>query len=42
MSEPPAPERIAVAFSPDARADIRGISREMAMGILDCLDRYLK
>jgi mRNA-degrading endonuclease RelE of RelBE toxin-antitoxin system len=34
-------ERVTVVFSADARADIRRISRETAMGVLDCMDRYL-
>lgn len=41
MTEPPAPERIAVLWSPEARADLRAIDREVAMQILQCLDRYL-
>ena len=41
MTEPPAPERIAVLWSPEARADLRAIDREVAMQILHCLDRYL-
>lgn len=41
MTEPPAPERIAVLWSPEARADLRAIAREPAMQILYCLDRYL-
>lgn len=41
MTEPPAPERIAVLWSPEARADLRIIAREPAMQILYCLDRYL-
>jgi mRNA-degrading endonuclease RelE of RelBE toxin-antitoxin system len=40
-SEPPAPERIAVRWSPEARADLRAIDREPAMQILYCLDHYL-
>ena len=38
MSEP---ERIAVIWSPEARADLRAIDRETAMQILYCVDRYL-
>jgi hypothetical protein len=34
MTEPPAPERIAVIWSPEARADLRAIDRETAMQIL--------
>lgn len=41
MSEEVAPERIAVIWSPDARADVRAIDRETAMQILYCIDRYL-
>ena len=41
MSEEPAPERIAVIWSPEARADLRAIERETAMQILHCVDRYL-
>ena len=41
MSEDPAPERIAVIWSPEARAHLRGIERTTAMEILHCLDRYL-
>jgi hypothetical protein len=41
VSEDAAPERIAVIWSPEARADVRAIERETAMQILHCLDRYL-
>jgi len=41
VSEEPAPERIAVIWSPEARADVRAIERETAMQILYCIDRYL-
>lgn len=41
MTEPPAPVRIAVLWSPEARADLRAIAREPAVQILSCLDRYL-
>ncbi|MGO9093661.1 MAG: type II toxin-antitoxin system RelE family toxin [Bryobacteraceae bacterium] len=41
MSEDAAPERIAVTWSPEARADLRAIERETAMQILHCIDRYL-
>ena len=41
MSEEPAPKRIAVIWSPEARADVRAIERETAMQILYCIDRYL-
>ena len=36
-----APERLAVIWSPEARADLRAIDRETALQILYCLDRYL-
>ena len=35
------PQRIAVVWSPEARADVRAIDRETALQILYCLDRYL-
>jgi mRNA-degrading endonuclease RelE of RelBE toxin-antitoxin system len=41
MTEPTAPERIGVIWSPEARADLRAIDRETAMQILHCVDRYL-
>jgi mRNA-degrading endonuclease RelE of RelBE toxin-antitoxin system len=41
VSEAAAPERIAVIWSPEARADLRAIEREAAMQILYCVDRYL-
>jgi len=41
MSEEAAPERIAVIWSPEARADLRAIEREAAMQILLSVDRYL-
>ena len=41
MTEPPAPERIALGWSPEARADLRAVDREIAMQILHCVDRYL-
>jgi mRNA-degrading endonuclease RelE of RelBE toxin-antitoxin system len=41
MTEPPAPQRIAVIWSPEARTDLRAIDCETAMQILHCLDRYL-
>ena len=34
-------ERIAVIWSPEARADLRSVERETALQILYCLDRYL-
>ena len=39
MSQPP--ERIAVVWSLEARADLRAIHRENALQILYCLDRFL-
>ena len=41
MSEEPAPERISVIWSSEARADLRAIERETALQILHCIDRYL-
>ncbi len=41
MSEEAAPERIAVIWSPEARADLRAIDRETSVQILYCVDRYL-
>lgn len=41
MSEEAAPERIAIVWSPEARADLRAIDRETALQILYCVDRYL-
>jgi mRNA-degrading endonuclease RelE of RelBE toxin-antitoxin system len=41
VSEEPAPQRLAVIWSPEARTDLRTIDRETAMQILYCLDRYL-
>ncbi len=41
MSEDAAPERIAVIWSPEARADLRAIERETAMQILHCIDHYM-
>ena len=40
MSEDAAPERIAVVWSPEARADVRAIERETAMQILHGINRY--
>lgn len=39
--EQPAPERIVVIWSPEARADLRAIDRDTALQILHCVDRYL-
>jgi len=41
MTEPPAPSRMTILWSPEARTDLRAIDREPAMQILYCLDRYL-
>lgn len=41
MSEEPAPERIAILWSPEARADLRAVERDTALQILYCIDRYL-
>ena len=41
MSKEAAPERTAVNWSPEARADLRAIDRETAILILHCIDRYL-
>jgi hypothetical protein len=41
VSQEAAPQRIAVIWSPEARADLRAIDRETAMRILHCVDRYL-
>jgi hypothetical protein len=41
MSEPEAPQRIGVFWSPEARAELRAIDRDTAMQILHCVDRYL-
>jgi mRNA-degrading endonuclease RelE of RelBE toxin-antitoxin system len=40
VSEESAPQRIAVVWSPEARAELRAIERETARQILSCLDRY--
>ena len=37
MTEPPTPQRIAVIWSPEARADLRATALE----ILRCVNRYL-
>jgi mRNA-degrading endonuclease RelE of RelBE toxin-antitoxin system len=41
VSDEAAPIRISVAWSPEARADLRAIDREIAKQILGCVDRYL-
>ncbi len=38
MSDEPAPERIAVIWSPEARADLRVIGRQTAIEVLHCID----
>ena len=38
MTEPTAPQRIGVVWSPEARTELRAIDRETAMQILNCLD----
>ncbi len=40
MSEEAAPQRIAIIWSPEARANLRAIDRETAVQILHCVDRY--
>ena len=42
MTEPSAPERIGVIWSPEARADLRAIDRDTALRLLKSLDRFLK
>lgn len=41
MTEPSAPERLSVLWSPEARVELRAIDRESALQILYCLNRYL-
>lgn len=41
MSEEPAPQRLLIAWSLEARADLRAIDRGSALDILHCIDRYL-
>jgi len=41
MSGDPAPPRIGIIWSPEARADLRAIDRDTALQILYCVDRYL-
>jgi len=41
VSDEPAPERIAVVWSPEARTDLRSIDRKTALEILHCIDHYL-
>lgn len=39
---PDKPKRLGLIWTVKAQADVRAIDQEMAMGILKCLDRYLK
>jgi hypothetical protein len=39
MSEGPAPGRVGIIWSPEARADLRSIDRDIALQILHCVDR---
>ena len=41
MTEPPAPQRMGVLWSPEARADLRAIDRDQVLQILYCISRYL-
>lgn len=41
MSEETAPERIAVIWSPEARADVRAIEQTIALRILYCIDDFI-
>ncbi|MGD0521831.1 MAG: type II toxin-antitoxin system RelE/ParE family toxin [Terracidiphilus sp.] len=41
MSERPAPSRLSIFWSLEARTDLRAIDRETALDILRCIDRYL-
>ena len=41
MNEQPAPSKLTILWSPEARADLRAIDRETALTILHCVDRYL-
>jgi len=41
VSEESTPARIAVIWSPQARANLRAIDRETALRILYCVDAYL-
>lgn len=41
MTEPPAPQRPGVLWSPEPRTDLRAIDRDSALQILYCLDRFL-
>jgi mRNA-degrading endonuclease RelE of RelBE toxin-antitoxin system len=41
VSEDAAPAPIAIIWSPEARANLRAIERDIARQILHCIDRYL-
>jgi mRNA-degrading endonuclease RelE of RelBE toxin-antitoxin system len=41
VNEPTSQPRLAILWSPEARADLRGIDRDVAIQILHCVDRYL-
>jgi len=41
MNEEDVPERIAITWSPAARADVRAIERNAAMQILGCIGDYI-
>ena len=41
MTEDAAPDRVAVVWSPQGRAELRAVDRKIAMEILHRLDRYL-
>ena len=41
MTEPAAPGRLGVVWSPEARDDLRAIDREAALQVLHCVDRFL-
>jgi mRNA-degrading endonuclease RelE of RelBE toxin-antitoxin system len=42
MTDPPAPPRVGILWSPGARTDLRAVARDQALQILYCLSRYLK
>ena len=42
MSEPPGSSKLTIAWSQEARSDLRAIDREIALDILHCVDRYLR
>ena len=41
MTEAPAPRRMGVRWSPEARTDLRSIDRDQALQILYCVSRFL-